>query len=88
MLPELREHRTSVALAYCDLAAELGIKSLAAHLGFLPRDHLHPDYRGAVEAVRRICDRCAELGQGFLLETGQECGVLTWTFIAAVKVGE
>jgi sugar phosphate isomerase/epimerase len=85
VLPELREHRTRVALAYCDLAAELGVKSLAGHLGFLPEEREHPDYRGTVAAVQRICERCAELGQSFHLETGQESAERLLLFIADVN---
>jgi sugar phosphate isomerase/epimerase len=85
VLPESRTHRTQIALRYCDLAAELGVKSLAAHLGFLPGEHGHPDHRGVVEAVRQICDRCAELGQGFNLETGQESAAKLLDLVADVQ---
>jgi sugar phosphate isomerase/epimerase len=72
VLPEFREHRLRVALLYADLAHELSVTALAAHVGFVPHDSAHPDYRPLVEAVRTIADHCSARGQTFHLETGQE----------------
>src|SRR5690349_21724115 len=44
-VPELREHRRGIALQYSDLAREVGCNSLSCHIGFLPNDLAHPDYR-------------------------------------------
>src|SRR5262249_3433164 len=44
VLPEFRPHRTQVACRYCDLAADLGCRTLAAHLGFIPHDRDDPNY--------------------------------------------
>jgi L-ribulose-5-phosphate 3-epimerase len=84
-IPDLREHRTGVALLYCDLAWELGVRSLAAHIGFIPRERSHTEYGALVEALRLILDRCAERGQTFHLETGQEPANLLLQFIQDVE---
>jgi sugar phosphate isomerase/epimerase len=64
-----REARTKVV---SDLAADLGVPGVAAHVGFVPEDSRDMDYRAVLEMVRRICDHCAKHGQTFALETGQE----------------
>jgi sugar phosphate isomerase/epimerase len=71
-IPELRQHRLDIARQYSDLAAELDVPAVAMHLGFMPRDISHPDYRFLVEAVRSLADHCIRHGQTFHLETGQE----------------
>jgi sugar phosphate isomerase/epimerase len=85
VIPELREHRTRVALLYCDLARELGVRSLGAHIGFIPPERCHPEYGALVQALRLILDRCAEHGQTFHLETGQEPAELLLQFIQDVE---
>jgi sugar phosphate isomerase/epimerase len=69
---DMRSHRIAVAHKYSDLAADMGVRSLTMHVGFLPRDPIHPDYVGVVDAVRGLLDLCAERGQMINLETGQE----------------
>ncbi len=84
VLPELREHRTRVALEFCGLAQDVGAPLVSAHLGFLPEDRAHADYRALVKVVQRICDRCSELSLGFNLETGQESAARLLRFIEDV----
>lgn len=84
VIPALRPHRTEIALRYCDLAHELGVTALAAHIGFVPHEQTDPEYPPLVEAVRRVVDRCAALGQTFRLETGQESSALLLRFIRDV----
>jgi sugar phosphate isomerase/epimerase len=64
-----REART---LAVSDFARELGVGSIAAHVGFVPEDPKHPDYSEVRDLVRRICDHAAKNRQTFAMETGQE----------------
>ncbi len=64
-----RERRT---LEISDFAAELGVPSIATHVGFVPQDDSDADYVAVREMVRRICDHAARHGQTFALETGQE----------------
>ena len=64
-----REART---LEVSDFAAELGVPSIATHIGCVPEDRLSADYLAVREVVRRVCDHAAARGQTFALETGQE----------------
>ena len=64
-----REARTK---ELSDFAAELGVESIACHIGFVPEDEAHPDYIAVREMVRRVADHAAAHGQTFALETGQE----------------
>lgn len=70
--PATREAREQRTIEACDFAAALGVKSIACHIGFVPEDHLNPDYVAVRGMVRRICRRAEEHGQTFALETGQE----------------
>ncbi len=58
--------------AVIDFAAALGVKSFGCHVGCIPPDRSHPDYREVLELVRRIADYAATFGMTFCLETGQE----------------
>lgn len=85
VIPELREHRCQVALKYSDLAHELGVTSLAAHVGFLPQDPTSTEYIALIDVLRRIADRYGENGQTFRLETGQESAKELLRLIEAVN---
>jgi L-ribulose-5-phosphate 3-epimerase len=74
-----REQRT---YAVSDFARDVGIPSIATHIGFVPEDSTDPDYLAVREMVRRVCDRAAKNKQTFALETGQEAaGTLLDFFI-------
>jgi sugar phosphate isomerase/epimerase len=64
-----REQRTNEV---SDFAREVGIPSIATHIGFVPEDDTDPDYMAVRGMVRRICDHAAKNHQTFALETGQE----------------
>jgi sugar phosphate isomerase/epimerase len=64
-----REKRT---LAISDMAAELGVPSIALHVGMVPESNRDEDYIAVRDMVRRVCDHAAKHGQTFALETGQE----------------
>ncbi len=66
---EEREARTSEVSAF---AAQLGVPSIALHVGFVPEDPADPDYVAVREMVRRVADTAAANRQTFALETGQE----------------
>jgi len=70
--PATRAAREQRTYEVSDFAAKLGIPSIACHIGFVPQDPAHPDYRDMRALVRRICDHAARHGQTFALETGQE----------------
>lgn len=72
-IPEAtRAEREARTLAVSDFAKEIGVSSIACHVGFIPHDPEHPDYQPVRDLVRRICDRAEQNGQTFALETGQE----------------
>jgi sugar phosphate isomerase/epimerase len=70
--PATREVREARTLALSDFGKEIGIPIFACHIGFVPHDKSNPDYIAVQAMVRRICDHCANNGQYFHLETGQE----------------
>src|SRR5262249_53554625 len=80
--PATRAHRLQVALAYVDLATEVGAPSLSAHIGILTERG--PDYANLVKAVQEIADRCAQQRLTFHLETGQESAEVLLRFLHQV----
>jgi sugar phosphate isomerase/epimerase len=75
---DARERRT---MEVSDFAAELGVPSIACHVGFVPDDRSDADYIAVRNVVRRICDHAASHGQTFALETGQESAEALLRFI-------
>ena len=59
-----------------EFTAWLGVSNAITHVGFLPVDPKHPDYLGAVEALKELADHCGERGLYFCFETGQETPVV------------
>src|SRR5579862_6843871 len=55
-----------------DFAAQLGIRQVQTHCGFIPEDPADPLYEEVVKAIREVAQHCAGNGQLFLMETGQE----------------
>jgi sugar phosphate isomerase/epimerase len=79
-----RDERERRTYEVSDFARALEIPGLATHIGCLPHDPADPDYVAVLELVRRVCDRCAENGQTFALETGQEPAPALLEFLRAV----
>ncbi len=79
-----RGERLLRTLELSDFASVLGVGSVACHIGFVPHDQNDPDYVAVREMVQRVCDRCAENGQTFALETGQEPAATLMQFLAEV----
>jgi len=55
-----------------DFASLVGVPSITTHVGFIPENPADPLYPGLVEALGEIAHHCAERGQSFWFETGQE----------------
>ena len=73
LVPEAyRDMRVQELLAGSDFARKLGVGQIATHVGFIPEDPNAEHYGKVVDAVRTVASRCAENGQYFLFETGQE----------------
>ena len=82
--PDTRNKRLRRTFEVSDFAADIGVKSIATHVGFVPHDPAHPDYTAVCRAVREVCDHAAQNRQTFALETGQEPADILLKFIEAV----
>ena len=76
-----RAERLSRTKQVSDVARQLGIDSVACHIGFIPEEPGDPLYREVLGVARDICDHCAKNGQRFTLETGQEPAKVLLRFI-------
>ncbi len=70
--PATRSERIARTKSVSDVARQLAIDSVACHIGFVPHDPEERGYTEIRDVAREICDYCAENGQSFTLETGQE----------------
>ena len=70
--PKSRAEREQRTYAVSDFARDVGIPSIATHIGFVPEDSSDPDYLAVREMVRRVCDHARKNKQTFALETGQD----------------
>jgi sugar phosphate isomerase/epimerase len=70
--------------ATADLAAELGLKSLTFHAGFMPHDPTDPKYIHMSRRVGQTADLFASRGIGLSLETGQEEAPALAAFLVAL----
>lgn len=55
-----------------DFAKALGIDKIQTHCGFIPENPRDPLFAETVAAIRELTLHCADNGQSFLMETGQE----------------
>jgi len=76
-----RKERLKKAKQIADFAKVLGVKNVAAHIGFVPEDPKDPDYRDIVRTVRKFADYLKKNKQKLTLETGQESGECLLRFI-------
>jgi L-ribulose-5-phosphate 3-epimerase len=81
---DTRAERIARTKAVADTASELGVDSVACHIGFVPEDANEPVYAEIRDVTRDICDYCAKHGQNFTLETGQEPAQVLLRFIEDV----
>ncbi|NQT21624.1 MAG: TIM barrel protein, partial [Planctomycetes bacterium] len=85
-----RAERVEETKQIIDFARAIGVRDVAAHIGFIPEDRTDPDHNQLVEVLQDICDHaaaCSEAhcnGQNFSLETGQETGQALLQFIQDV----
>lgn len=79
--PATRQGRVERTKAVADFASELGVRSVACHVGFIPEDKGHAVYGEMVKVVRDLCNHCHGHGQYFTMETGQEPPKILLQFI-------
>ena len=82
--PETRAKRLEGAKRNSNFAKGLGCDALGMHLGFIPEGKSDPNRADVIAATRELCDHCAQNGQHFHLETGQETAEGLLGFIADV----
>ncbi len=82
--PSTRSEREARTIEIARFAAELGVRSIACHIGCVPDDLADPAYAAVRDIVRRVADEAARHGQTFALETGQEPAAALARFIADV----
>ena len=70
--PATRAERIARTKAVSNVAAKLGIDSVACHIGFIPHDTDAPLYAEMRDVALDLCHHCHKNGQSFTLETGQE----------------
>lgn len=86
LVPEnTRAERVARTKAVSDVAKELGMDSVACHIGFVSHDFGSDAYTSIRDVAREICDHCGTNGQSFTLETGQEPAKVLLQFIEDVK---
>ena len=83
--PSTQAERVMRTKAVSDVAKELGIESVACHIGFVSHDFGSAAYSEIRDVARDICDHCGANGQSFTLETGQEPAKVLLQFIDDVK---
>lgn len=72
---EFRFKRLHTLRRGSDFAKELGVDKLITHAGYIPEDPNHRTYHELIMALRDLVGYCAQNGQDFLFETGQETPV-------------
>jgi L-ribulose-5-phosphate 3-epimerase len=86
LVPEnTRAERIARTKAVSDVARELGLDSVACHIGFISHDFGSEEYSTMRDVARDICDHCGKNGQSFTLETGQEPAKVLLQFISDVE---
>jgi L-ribulose-5-phosphate 3-epimerase len=70
--PETRGVRIEALKRVSDFAKMMKIPQVQTHCGFIPENPKDPQYEETVVAIREVCRHCADNGQDFLMETGQE----------------
>jgi len=64
--------RVELSKQIADFTAELGVRIMAAHVGFIPPEGNTPEFKMMYNSVCDVVDYCAERGLMFSFETGQE----------------
>jgi len=80
-----RKARLKETLEISDWTKAMGCDALGMHIGFIPEDRKSKVHKELVKVARDVCDYCADNGQRFHLETGQESADGLLAFIGDVE---
>lgn len=73
LVPEdTRASRVVHACMMSNWARKIGIDTVTSHMGFIPRNAKSSVYKGFIETMKGFIAFCADNGQTFAFETGQE----------------
>jgi len=67
-----RARRLQLAKEFSNIVSRAGVKSITAHVGFIPNDPKEPLYKSFLPVMREFVKHCKKNGQIFCFETGQE----------------
>lgn len=87
MPEELRGERVVHACRISNWAREVGIPAVTSHIGFIPEDPADPRLPPFVRMMRAFCRYCADNGQTFAFETGQESAATLCRVIEQIHAG-
>ncbi len=82
--PETRRERIAELKDIADFAAQMGVKAVGLHLGFVYHDSQSTNYKELLDVTRDICDYCTDKELMIHLETGQEPAELLEKFLTDV----
>lgn len=83
--PQTRTARLQETFEISDWTKAMGCDALGMHIGFIPEDRKSRVRKELVKVARDVCDYCADNGQRFHLETGQESADGLLAFIGDVE---
>ena len=80
--PAYRAERGARTKAIAAFAAELDLRAVSCHIGFIPADPADHLYGDMLALTQDICDDLAKRNQNFVLETGQESAPVLLSFLS------
>ncbi len=78
------EENQRICKAACETAANMGLKLVSTHAGFLPHDPADPDFAKLLDRIVTFAKMHADHGLTMLFETGQESADSLTQFLNAV----
>jgi L-ribulose-5-phosphate 3-epimerase len=81
---ETWERNWAIVCDVAKLAADLGLRDVSTHAGFLPHDPNDPSFDKLVDRIKRIAERFSQHGLHLLFETGQETAETLAYFLDAL----
>ncbi len=83
LVPEAyRFRRMEMLMEGSDFASWIHVTDLVTHVGYMPENPYDPHYPAVIACLKKIAQKCAQNGQYFLFETGQETPI---TLLRAIQ---